>query len=76
MIVISQVFNHLTIAPLFDGTPLAHCLFMFSDVSLRVILFPKNSKLVQMHNLKKSFKYFIFQKEAKKKKKDKQSLGW
>ena len=76
MIAISQVFNHLTIAPLFDRTPLAHCLFMFSDVSLRVILFPKNSKLVQMHNLKKSFKYFIFQKEAKKKKIIKQSLGW
>lgn len=47
-------------------------LFMFSDVSLRVILFPKNSKVVQMHDLKKkknSLKYFILQKEAKKKKK-------
>lgn len=49
--------------------------YLFVHVSLRVILFPKNSKLVQMHNLKKSFKYFIFQKEAPKKI-IKRSLGW
>ena len=67
MIAISQVFNHLTIAPLFDRTLLAHCLFMFSDVSLRVILFPKNSKLVQMHNINKVLNILSSKKRPKKK---------
>lgn len=77
MILISQVFNHFTIASLFWRTLLVHCLLMFSDVSLRVILFQKNSKAVRMHDLKKkkSLKYLIFQKEAKKEKIIKQSLG-
>lgn len=71
MILISQVFNHLTIPSLFWRTLLVHCLFMVSDVSLRAILFQKNSKAVhvRMRDLKKknlkSLKYLIFQKEAK-----------
>lgn len=65
MILISQVFNHLTIPSLFWRILLVHCLFMFSDVSLRAILFQRNSNAVhvQMHDKKKTFKYFIFPKD-------------
>lgn len=73
MILISQVFNHLTIASLFWRTLPVHCLFMFSDVSLRAILFQKNLKAVQMHDKKKSLIFNL--PKGQKKKKDNQLLG-